>query len=154
RPRGAEITRSARCTARATVSSALPPSTTITLTPRRRSGSSRRSVASTAAASFRVGTMIASRIVTLPRRRSSLHVVERPVVFEERDRRLFVAQPRTIFGRVGQLLGIARCHVGDARESFVSLLKVLAVPVEDTRDFDRLGLGVVPIARAIRHEVL
>ncbi len=62
RPRAAATTRSASGTAQATLSSWLPPSTTITRVPRSRSGCSTASAAGSAALSFRTGMMMASRI--------------------------------------------------------------------------------------------
>jgi hypothetical protein len=60
RPRGAEITRSTRGEAIATVSSRLPPSTTITSFPRARNGARLSSVPAIREASFKQGTTMDS----------------------------------------------------------------------------------------------
>src|SRR5258706_5437995 len=157
RPRGAASTRSAQGAASARVASRLPPSTTITSTPRARNGCSAANAASMPGASSSTGMTterggwdsITPRIMDS---RLALRVVERPVVVEEGDVRLLIAHGGAVLGLVGELAGIAgqgRLHGGEA---LVAALEILAVPVEDPRHLELLRLRVVAVARAVREE--
>src|SRR5438477_822632 len=147
RPRGASITRSASGAARAAVASALPPSTTMTSAPCDRNGSSAAAAASMPAASSSAGTMTERRCKSGFR-----GVVQRPVVIEEADLRRLRAHRLAIGGAVREevgVLGERRFHRGI---SLVALLEILAVPVEDLRDLEPLGLRIVAVAGAVREE--